>query len=105
MSTKANLVIEQGATFSQVVDLLSSDNLPVNTTGMSIIARMKKDYESTTTINLAAALTPGQCQLYLSAANTAVLEPGRYVYNAEITELDGTVLRVLEGIVTVTPRV
>lgn len=105
MSTKANLLIEQGATFSQVIDLLSSDNLPVNITGMTIIARMKKDYDSLTAISLAAALTPGQCQLYLAAANTAVIEAGRYVYNVEITESDNTVLRVLEGIVTVTPRV
>jgi len=41
----------------------------------------------------------------MSAANTANLTPGRYVYDVEIEDASGDVTRIFEGIVTVLPNV
>lgn len=41
----------------------------------------------------------------MTAANTALLSPGRYLYDLLITAPGGTKTRVVEGIVTVTPGV
>jgi hypothetical protein len=46
----------------------------------------------------------GKVTISLSAVQTAALKPGRYVYDVEITSASET-LRVLEGLVTVTPEV
>jgi hypothetical protein len=47
----------------------------------------------------------GEITLSVSAANTSVLTPGRYVYDVKITSPDDIVTRVVEGIVTVLPSV
>jgi hypothetical protein len=41
----------------------------------------------------------------MTAANTASLTPGRYVYDVIITSSANVVTRVVEGIVTVLPSV
>jgi hypothetical protein len=42
----------------------------------------------------------------LTAAQTALLEaPARYVYDLDITDSNGTVTRIIEGLMTVRPNV
>jgi hypothetical protein len=41
----------------------------------------------------------------MSAANTANLTAGRYVYDVEIDDGNGEVTRIFEGIITVLPNV
>jgi hypothetical protein len=44
--------------------------------------------------------------MYMSAANTANVTPGRYVYDVEIQDNStGDVTRIFEGIATVLPNV
>jgi len=43
--------------------------------------------------------------LSLDSANTANIYPGRYVYDVYITNTLGSRVRVLEGIINVTPQV
>ena len=47
----------------------------------------------------------GVVTLSLTSTQTANLDFGRYVYDVNLTDASNTVTRVLEGIVTVTPRV
>ena len=44
-------------------------------------------------------------QLNLTSTQTAAITAGRYVYDVFLTDSSNTVTRVVEGIVTVTPRV
>jgi len=112
MAAVANLVIEQGATFSTDVTVKDSNGDAFNLTGYTASAKMARGYASTrtrttltTTIN--ADPTTGIVTLSLSADQTNVIEaPARYVYDVEILRTsDSTITRVIEGIITVSPSV
>jgi hypothetical protein len=47
----------------------------------------------------------GQINLTLDNTVTNDIEPGRYMYDVEITSAGGGKTRVVEGIVTVTPGI
>lgn len=107
MATKANLVIDQGSTFSSDLNLTDENGDPLTLTGYTANSQIRKWYSSTnaaatfaTTINTVSAVIT----LSLTANQTSNLVAGRYVYDVEIT--DGTAIsRIVEGIVTVTPQV
>jgi hypothetical protein len=105
MAIKANLVIDQGTSFSATIDVTDTGGGVFNLTGYTTAAQMRKNYNSSTAVTFATSQNGvyGAITLALSAANTVSLEPGRYLYDVEITSGGGTVTRVVEGIVTVTP--
>lgn len=107
MATKANLVIDQGATFSTDLTLEDEYGDPIVLTGYTANSQIRKWYTSSNTaaiftasINVASAVIT----LSLSADQTSNLSSGRYVYDVEISS-GSIVSRVVEGIVTVTPQV
>jgi len=106
MATKANLVIDQGATYEVTLDLTDENGDILNLNGYSANSQLRKWYTSTnstafsTSINAAA----GTITLSLSATQTANLTAGRYVYDVEVTS-SGVISRIIEGIVTVSPNV
>ena len=104
MAIKANLVIDQGTSFSATIDVTDSGGGAFNLTGYTTAAQMRKNYNSSTATTFGTSHNGvlGQITLTLTAANTIPLEPSRYLYDVEITSGGGTVTRVVEGIVTVT---
>jgi len=110
MAAIANLIVEQGATFSSSITVKDSDGNALDLTGYTASAKMALGYSSTrtrttitTTIN---APTTGVVGLSLTADQTAALDaPARYVYDVDITASDSTVTRVIEGIMTIRPNV
>jgi hypothetical protein len=108
MAIKANLVLDQGADFSALIDLTDANGAPYNLVGHTVASQMRKNYASAT-----AAATficthngeIGQINLALPNAQTNDIEPGRYMYDVEITSAGGSTTRVVEGIVTVTPGI
>lgn len=107
MATKANLIIDQGASYSTTIDILDEDGEPINLTNYTGAAQMRKHYTSTTATSFVVTLggVEGTLTLSMSANTTANLSAGRYVYDVELTSDSGLISRVLEGIVTVTPNV
>lgn len=105
MATKANLVIDQGSTFSTDLSLKDENGDPLVLDGYTANSQMRKWYTSSNaTATFSTGIDNGVITLSLSANQTNSLTAGRYVYDVEIS--DGTsVSRVLEGIVTVTPQV
>ena len=69
-------------------------------------SQIRKSYDAATKTDFTTAKVDntGQVTISLTAAETAALKSGRYVYDIEIASASET-LRVLEGIVTVTPNV
>ena len=68
---------------------------------------MRKTYSSSTATNFSASIANaanGTVQISLSATQTNALKAGRYVYDVEINN-SGTITRVVEGQVEVTPGV
>jgi len=105
MAIKANLVIDQGASFTATIDLTDADDAVFNLTNYTVAAQMRKNYTSSTATTFTASQTgvTGKINLSLLPNVTSALEPGRYLYDVEITSAGGVVTRVVEGIVTVTP--
>lgn len=106
MATKANLVIDQGATFTTTISITDDDGNIIDLTGYTGAAQIRKHYTSLTAVNFAVSVNEanGEVTLSLTASQTGNIVAGRYVYDCELTR-SGTVSRVLEGIVTVTPQV
>lgn len=110
MAAYAELILDQGTSFSTIITINDdTTNLPVNVTNYSISANIKKSYYSAnntgvfeTTIYDAAK---GNVIVSMSAANSSLIKPGRYVYDVKITSPSNVVTRIVEGILTVTPKV
>jgi hypothetical protein len=107
MATKANIIIDQGTTFSTVINLTDDNGTAIDLTGYTGDAEMRKHYTSSNSQSFSIALggTSGTVTLSLTANQTANLTSGRYVYDVEVTSSANVVSRIVEGIVTVTPQV
>ncbi len=105
----AELTIDQGATFSSVLTLANDDNSPLDLTDHEFESQIRKSYYSTNpTANITVVVenaANGVVRLSLDAANTANIKAGRYLYDLKMIDEANTVIRVVEGIVTVTPQV
>ena len=107
MAIKANLIIDQGSTYSTILNLTDNDDAVIDLTGYSGSAQIRKHYTSSANTPFAVSISSldGTVMLSLTANQTANLVAGRYVYDVELTNAGGVVSRVVEGIVTVTPQV
>ena len=108
MAIVSNLTVDQGADFSALVDITDSTGNILNLTGYTVAAQMRKTYGSSTATNFTGSVsnaTQGKVSVSLTAVQTNALVAGRYVYDVEITSAGGTVTRVVEGQVEVTPGV
>lgn len=109
MAQVFNLAVDQGADFS--AEILASDDTGTarDLTGYTGRGQMRRSYYSTSNVAFTVTIpTPetGEVQITLTNATTANLRMGRYVYDIELVKTaDGTVERLLEGIVTVYPEV
>jgi len=106
MATKANLVIDQGATFSTDLSLTDENGDALILAGYTANSQIRKWYTSTNYIAFTTSVNTsiGVITLSLTDSQTANLTAGRYVYDVEIND-GSTVSRVVEGIITVTPNV
>jgi hypothetical protein len=107
MAIKANLDIDQGSTFQTTINVTDENDDIVNLTNYTGVAQMRKHYTSSTSYSFTVSISPviGTVTLSLTANATANIVSGRYVYDCELTDINGTVTRLVEGIATVTPQV
>ena len=106
MATTVNLLIDQGATFSTVINLEDESGNPINLSTYTGASQLRKHYTSSNSVSFNVALSnTGTVTLALTANQTASLTATRYVYDVEVTDGSGIVSRIVEGIVTVTPNV
>jgi hypothetical protein len=76
--------------------------------GYSASSQIRKSYySSNATATFVATIDPttATISLQLSARATANISPGRYVYDTTITDTNQNVIRILEGVVDVSPCV
>ena len=109
MASILNQIIDQGSTWSKQITVYQTDGTTIqNLTGYTITSQLRKNYTSTayTTINATNnSPTNGIIVMSLTAVQTAALKSGRYVYDLQIAAADGTVTRVIEGVITFRPEV
>jgi hypothetical protein len=104
-----NFTLEQGSTFDREITV-QENSLALNLTGYSARMQMRSTHDSasialTFTAAIASPATAGKINLGATATATAAVEEGIYVYDLEIESSAGSVTRILEGTVTVTPEV
>jgi hypothetical protein len=101
--------IEAGATFSTEVTVNDANGNPKDLTDYTVRSQLRKSYYSTTAIDFQINVTEpldGIIEMSISAANTANIRAGRYVYDVEIENTETSVVtRIFEGIATVLPNV
>jgi hypothetical protein len=103
------LFLEQGASFNTSIVLDDVAGESFNLATYTASSQMRKSYYSSNaaaTFSVSTGNNPalGVITISLNSANTANIYPGRYVYDVYLTNNLSRV-RVLEGIVNVTPQV
>ena len=105
----SNLYLEQGTTFSTTITLDDVYGSVYDLSNYTASSQIRKSYYSanaTASFNTFINVTQGNISLSLDANTTANIAPGRYLYDAIITDtVNNVVTRVLEGIIEVSPSV
>jgi hypothetical protein len=110
MSAYVELFLDQGTTFNNIINLTDDiTNTPINISGYTAISQLRRSYYSANvSANITCTITDaanGELTLSMTAANTATLKPGRYVFDVKTIDELNTTSRILEGTITVTPQV
>jgi hypothetical protein len=107
MAIKANLLIDQGTDYSTSINLTDDDGNIVSLSNYTANGQIRKTYSSSNAVNFSITLqsSNGVVLLALTDTQTANLVAGRYVYDVILTDNANVTSRIVEGIVTVTPRV
>ena len=111
-ATTYDILIEQGATYSQLVTYKEA-GVAVNLTGYTARMQVRSTLESASTVvelttangRIALGGAAGTIALTISATDTATLTAGRGVYDLELVSGSGIVTRLLQGVATISRNV
>ena len=95
-----NLMIDQGADFSQTFDLTAANGQALTLTNYTATAQMRKHSGSKNRYDFTVSFTDranGQIKIALTDTITRRIKPGRYVYDIILTDSNGHKSKVLEG--------
>jgi hypothetical protein len=108
MAAHADIILDQGTTFNTTLNLTGDSGQPLDLTGYTAQAQVRKWYTSSNSVSFNVSIpqpTNGIIELSLDANTTAALWYGRYVYDVITIDTSNNIIRVVEGILTVTPEV
>ena len=109
MAQYTELDLDQGTDFNFDVDLTKDDGTIIDCTGYNFASSIRKSFYSLkSTANLAVTILSaanGNVTFGLTAAQTANIKPGRYLFDVKQTDNVGQKTRLFEGIITVNPQV
>ena len=108
MAFIANLYIEAGATFTREITYTNEDGTLFDLTDYSAELQVRETVNSeTATITKMPTISVADATISwtFTAAETATLTSDKYVYALELTKTDGTVIRLVQGDLTVSPEV
>ena len=99
-----NLVIPQGADFTEIFTSTETDGSTSNLNGFSGVSKLKKHPSSTSSHTFAVGITStsGEVSIAMTAAATTTIKPGRYFYDVYLTSPSGSISRLVEGQAEVT---
>jgi len=103
-----NFTIEQGTTFNRVLTLQENGSA-MNLSGYSVASQIRSTHDSSSVVGTISCTVSnasgGELTLTMTNSTTSAIEEGIYVYDIEITSAAGSVTRILQGNVTVSPEV
>jgi len=104
-----DLFVDQGTNFQTNMDLKNDDGTPMSVAGYTFTGQLRKSYYSTNpTANLVISILDGpngNLSITMNSAVTANINPGRYVYDIKMMDTSDVTIRIMEGVITVTPQV
>ena len=108
-----NFVIDQGADWFVTVVYKDSAGVAINLTGYTAALQIRDTYaDSTTDLSLTSPSggititgATGTIAITATAAQTAAIPAGSYVYDLEITSSGGIVTRLIQGKISISPQV
>jgi hypothetical protein len=106
MATYSDIFIDQGSTYASTIDVLDVNGLSFDLTSYSARGQIRKTYSSTNSINFTTNInnpTTGKVNISLTATQTRAMKSGRYVYDVEVYNNGGHVIRISEGQVEISP--
>jgi hypothetical protein len=110
---KRDFIIPQGVTYPIKMRYLDSSNNPINLSGATIRAQLRKQFEETVPA-IDCTLANGKAFLEqdtwifgftLLPADTIAIEPTTYFFDILVTKVGGDITRAMEGRISLTPRV
>ncbi len=108
-AAKLNMTIEQGTTWSKGLELTSPDGSALDITGHSFRGQMRAAFASADPAATFACgiveAAAGTVSIALDENTTTGIQAGTYVYDIEMVSPDGSVIRLMEGKIQVTPEV
>lgn len=108
MAIYANITVDQGSDYSSTITVEDSVGDVADLTGFSSRGQIRKTYSSLTSYDFITSIpypTSGVIEISIPNSTTSAMKPGRYVYDVEVVSSNGTVTRVIEGQLEVTPSV
>lgn len=100
----ANYELEKGTDFIQDIVFRNPDRTPLNLTGYSASAKIRR-YPTSPSYNIITVIfvnrEQGQIRLYLNADQTSLLSGGRNYYDVIFTDPDGITSKKIEGSIIV----
>jgi hypothetical protein len=112
MASKYNIIIEQGADFGLDFAMSNSDNTPIDLTGAIVRSQIREKYSSPNPLVYFTGTVldgpAGTAKISLTASQTSAIaatDTNAYVYDIEVAFPTGSVVRILEGNVAVSPEV
>jgi hypothetical protein len=110
MAAYVELYMDQGASFSNIININDDiTNSDIDISGYSVTSQMRRSYySSNASANITCTIThapSGEITLSMTPQQTANIRAGRYLFDVMMQAPDSGSLRLLEGIITVTPRV
>ena len=107
MANKTNIVIDQGTDYIVTINVKDGNTTPIGLEGYTGQAQLRKYYTSSKKYNFTVAVSAntGEVTLSMAANTTSSIPAGRYLYDCSLTSNTNVVSRIVEGIVTINPRV
>lgn len=107
MAAVTNLTIDQGTTYSITFTVNDDTGSARDLSNYNVRSQMRRSYYTSSNTEFTANITSpleGLVNISLTDTQTTALKAGRYVYDIELVAPEGTVERLVEGIVTIYPE-
>lgn len=105
-TTRANLYIDQGVDFNTTLEFFADDDgSEYDLLNYNFYSSVKKIYSDTALFDIEVAVIAGDpvndAELSISKEKTANVKPGKYQYDVLMEKTDGSMHKVLEGLLII----
>lgn len=107
MAQEADIIIDQGSDYKQLLSAIDMEDNPVDLAGYTIQSKFRSSYSANASYSLICSIEDSFSGLFsiMLYGNVSMNIPaGRYVYDIQVTDNAGNKQRVLEGTLTLTPE-